>query len=356
VPVRIVEAPQKGPRDAVVVPEATLDEPIETAPEIDPPPSSSEIPAFPAQEQSLPEVPLLYERTPLQPVGLGPLPGSGNRKSGTGDGPLGDGPGLLAGPGHGVGTGGHGGPSGQQGAETPPVETPPPESEQPASGSKWGDEPPEQTLAGLPPGGVVVRADEPVFRPGDREELLRRVYSQRSYPEEALSLEIEGVVVVRFRLDRDGQARDITVVQPDEGRALLEEEAVRMVDAGSPYPVPEMRQAVEITSAVAYLVSEVSDRPKVVVVRPTGNPEVDGLALRIGEKEAASDPAPGWHVIPLSARGEALASLAGERRIVGFDGDKRLRTLFHEHMESIAPLPSRTAFLRVPIKFRILAD
>jgi TonB family protein len=57
------------------------------------------------------------------------------------------------------------------------------------------------------------------------------------YPRIAEAMGLEGMVVVRFRIDRDGRAREVRVIQGvDE---VLDDAAVAAVRAAEPFVSPE---------------------------------------------------------------------------------------------------------------------
>jgi protein TonB len=113
------------------------------------------------------------------------------------------------------------------GALTGPEPTPPGSQD---AGASEALSLPEPSIA-VPPTNVAAGASE-YFR------MVRlKIESCREYPYSARKRKLEGRVVVRFVIETDGRARDISVVE-SSGHAFLEEAAVEAVKKASPFPVP----------------------------------------------------------------------------------------------------------------------
>ncbi len=69
--------------------------------------------------------------------------------------------------------------------------------------------------------------------PGGQEELARFIRNEVTYPKKARRTGIEGKVVVRFVVDKDGRVTDVTVAKSVD--PLLDAEAVRAVQAMPPW-------------------------------------------------------------------------------------------------------------------------
>jgi len=203
---------------------------------------------------------------------------------------------------------------------------------------------------------VSLRGGEPPFDADRRAELVRRIYSQRNYPEEALDAGVEGEVMVRFRLDDKGLPLDIDVTQPSVGNDSLVREAVRMVAAGAPYPVPSMRRTIELFTAAAYRNTPGGRPDTVVVVLPSGNAPIDGHVTLLATEDAANDEREGWQLVSFAVRAVFDVPPGGpaEASLVSFEGDPRWRRFLLEHAGDLLPSGSSTGFLRLPIKFRIV--
>jgi len=64
--------------------------------------------------------------------------------------------------------------------------------------------------------------------PGGRSAWLRYLNKNFHYPDEAISNEVQGVVVIQFIVDKEGNVSNVEVISgPDQGG--LREEAVRVI-------------------------------------------------------------------------------------------------------------------------------
>lgn len=87
--------------------------------------------------------------------------------------------------------------------------------------------------------GVETQAAQPEFDPAavDRfwAEVRSRIAKNQTYPLWARRNNIEGVVVVRFSLTREGRVQKVEL-EKSSGHAVLDEAAVEAVLQGDPYP------------------------------------------------------------------------------------------------------------------------
>jgi len=239
----------------------------------------------------------------------------------------------------------------QDGADSGPPPLPRP------SAPTWPDDPPASLYAGLPSGGLRTLDLEPLFEADSREQMVRKVYSLSRYPQEALEAESEGTVTVRFRIDRNGHACDVEALAGTDGlHPSLSEEAVRMVKAGAPYPLPTLRNTVDLFVAVAWRNTPEARGDRIVVVMPSGDHSVDDKARALAAADAAREGLPGWHLSAWSVKAVADMS-AGERvervRFVSFEGDERLRSTVEKAVAARMEQVDRTGYLRIPIRFHI---
>jgi TonB family protein len=70
-----------------------------------------------------------------------------------------------------------------------------------------------------------------------QSELSGRINSQKRYPEEALAQHLQGIVKLHFTVDRAGDVVCARVVQ-SSGSALLDAEAIAMLQRATPLPFP----------------------------------------------------------------------------------------------------------------------
>jgi len=85
--------------------------------------------------------------------------------------------------------------------------------------------------------------------------LQQKINSFLTYPPEALEKGWEGIVKVRFTLNRDGRIKEIYIAE-SSGYPLLDAEAMLTVKDASPYPFPDAyknRKELEITLPVNYI-------------------------------------------------------------------------------------------------------
>lgn len=217
--------------------------------------------------------------------------------------------------------------------------------------------PPESLLSGLPPGGHSSGKPTTVLGKNQRSSLRKKVYAQTHYPEEAAELEMEGVVVVGFRLDGQGKPHDIHVTKGKDVHDSLRREAQEMVKRGAPYPVPVVRQPLEAFVAVAYLNTSQSPADLIEVIAASGDSRIDARAREIAAQEAALCPEEGWQVAayPLRAEFEFIpGSPLTDLRLVSYSGDVRFKSVVLERGPRMLAAPGRTGWLRIPIQFKIL--
>jgi TonB family protein len=74
-------------------------------------------------------------------------------------------------------------------------------------------------------------------QPSWHSELSARINSHKRYPEEALAQHLQGIVKLHFTVDRVGQVVCARVVE-SSGSALLDAEAVAMLQRATPLPFP----------------------------------------------------------------------------------------------------------------------
>ncbi len=218
-------------------------------------------------------------------------------------------------------------------------------------------EPPGSFLNGLPSTAVRLGETQTVFGDRSEEELRRRVYSSTYYPEAAADLELEGVVIVGFRVDGDGQPMDLSVTNPEMCHPLLQEEALTMVRSGAPYPIPESRREVGVTVALAYLNTPQSQAERVTMLLSSGVQEVDQHARQMAAQDAAQNEELGWH-LALYRVAAKVTVRSGHKfsspRLDAYSGDARLKRVFVESLPRLLPGDAQSARLKIPIQFRIL--
>ncbi len=221
------------------------------------------------------------------------------------------------------------------------------------------EEPPESLLVGLPGQAVSLGRDR-TFLGGEAEsEVRRRIYAQTYYPEAAAELELEGVVVVGFRVDGQGNPLDIEVANRKESHPVLCDEAVAMVRRGAPYPVPTLRRKVALTMAVAYLTTPDSRAERIRLVLPSGNAALDERVRQLAAQDATDDVGDGWQLAIYRIDAEVDVQPGPgmvSPRLVTYAGDVRLKRALVEHLHELLPVPPRSGQLKIPIQFRILDD
>ncbi len=244
------------------------------------------------------------------------------------------------------------------GPDTPALTPPPPAPGKPAEPAtpRISDSPPPALVSGLGNGYLTALPGDAILSDAARNELRERVYARHSYPREAVDLELEGDVTVRFRLDAEGAPIDVEAVEPQEGLTLLEEQAVRMVREGGPYPLPDIRRKVEFYVAVAILNTEEAGAVRSLVVRPSGLDAVDRFATRLAGSDVGASPEPGWKVVPF----KVLATLqspgssgdAAVVRVIELDGDERWRGFLEANSSRLGAPRDSSDYFSIPIRFR----
>lgn len=220
---------------------------------------------------------------------------------------------------------------------------------------QWPDEPPPSLWSGLPNGSFSSGAGEPLLNARDSKELIRRVYSQRSFPDDALDRGVEGQVIVRFRLDSAGKPLDVEIREPSSPDESLRSEAIRMILAGAPYPVPTIRHTIEFFVAVAYRNTPDAHPDKLVVVRPSSNKAIDQFALRLATADAARDEEEGWRLVSYAVRAVFDLPPSGPKHatLVSLEGDSRWAEFLTNHKDKLLSKNSGSGFLQLPIRFTI---
>jgi len=185
---------------------------------------------------------------------------------------------------------------GEGGAKATGPADPPMEAQIPTPPILFPPEPPESMISVLPPGGMQLGPGKSQYTERQKEDLLRRVYSKKSYPPEALDLALEGTVVVRFRLDDAGIPSEIRTAESCQAHELLQEMAVEMIRRGAPYPVPALRRTMDLYVAVAVLNTDEEQNASRIVVRPSGNATIDAHAVEMAAQDAGPKGS-GWYIL-----------------------------------------------------------
>lgn len=218
-------------------------------------------------------------------------------------------------------------------------------------------EPPPQFLDGLPAAAVRLGTTRMLFGERAEAELRRRVYANTYYPEAAADLDVEGVVIVGFRIDAKGQPADLSVTNAESCHPILQEEALAMVRGGAPYPVPEHTRDVDVTVALAYLNTPDAHAERIRMLLSSGAAGVDQQARQMAAQDATLQPELGWH-LALYRVSSRISVKPGEKvvspRLESFTGDARLKRVFVESLPQLLPLDDGGAHLKIPIQFRIL--
>jgi TonB family protein len=221
----------------------------------------------------------------------------------------------------------------------------------------YPDLPPSSLLSGLPGSAFGAGKSSTVLSKEQQQELRRRLYNQTYYPDSAADLDLEGMVVVGFRLNDKGQPIDVSVTNRDETHTILQEEAIAMVMRGAPYPVPVVRRALNLFLAVAYLNTTDSPAERIQNVLPTGIPALDDRVNNLAAQDAVTNPKPGWHIVtyPVTAQFELHPGrTVTSSRLIKFGGDKRLRRTILECLPNLMEVPGVSGVVKVPIQFRII--
>ncbi len=220
----------------------------------------------------------------------------------------------------------------------------------------YPDSPPGELVEGLPGGGHRTGPPTVAMTPKDRTALVRQVYRQQRYPAAAVEMGLEGAVVARFRLDREGNPANIEV-SGEGADPLFVEEAKRMLQNGGPYPVPVQRRQIEVYTAVACLHPGVSADVRCVTVRSSGSKEVDSHARAVARKRALKGDNLGWFVVefPVTLTVEQRISKDGqpEQEIVGLEGDKTFQAVVRNNLSSWLSPWTTTGVLVLPVEFRL---
>ncbi len=218
-------------------------------------------------------------------------------------------------------------------------------------------DPPHEFLDGLPSAAVRLGEAHTVFGERAEAELRRRVYAHTYYPEAAADLNLEGVVIVGFRINADGEPRDLSVTNPEMCHPILQEEALAMVRSGAPYPVPESSREVEVSVALAYLNTPEGHAERIHMLLSSGADAVDQHARQMAAQDATLTPELGWHLALYQVRGKIILK-PGEKmvtpRLDAFIGDPRLKRVFVESLPQLLPRNDDGTRLKIPIQFRIL--
>jgi protein TonB len=96
-------------------------------------------------------------------------------------------------------------------------------------------------------GGTEVRSD---WKKSYRRKVYSRIASAKRYPYSARRAGMEGKVVVRFTISRDGELISVSVVQPCE-YSLLNSDALEWVRRAAPFP-PFPAEAEESSMSFTY--------------------------------------------------------------------------------------------------------
>lgn len=135
-----------------------------------------------------------------------------------------------------------------------PADAPQPAAAAPLSETEPGQSPPSHvTSSPASPGAAI--SDPLALYAGKVRALLERY---KRYPSEARYDKIEGTVMLRFQLGRNGSVLDWSIIS-SSGDASLDEEAARMLRRASPFPdIPNElgRDRLELVVPVAFSLSK----------------------------------------------------------------------------------------------------
>jgi periplasmic protein TonB len=116
-------------------------------------------------------------------------------------------------------------------------------------------------MALLPPAELEPAAPPPpstAAQPGPPPDYLARLSAKlernKKYPSEARRQKIEGIVLIRFTIRRDGSVASCTLAR-SSGNALLDEEAVSLPERAGPFPpIPDeiAGEQLELTVPVTF--------------------------------------------------------------------------------------------------------
>ncbi len=236
------------------------------------------------------------------------------------------------------------------------VSEPSPLPEPAARTPEFPEAPPDDLLSGLPQGSWTVHPAQVTIPRDTREQVISRINAAKTYPREAVEVGEEGRVVVRFRLDAQGRARNVIIRDNVSGSDLLAAEALRVVRESGPYPVPVVTRVIEGFVAVAVFRDVPSGLVRSWVLRSSGVKDIDERARELAELDGPLKEAGGWDVqrFPFQAtyrfrRGSSGASTWSMESYSGATGLRR-------HLESHPPddaLDAVSEPLLLPIQFQI---
>lgn len=132
-----------------------------------------------------------------------------------------------------------------------------PPDEAPALVTLPADKPPEKIEAALPPAprtAEQVKGGAPSVEPSWAANLVRHLQRYKNYPAEARSHNEQGIVLLRFSLDRSGHVLTHHIVR-SSGYADLDNEVIAMITRAEPLPpfpasMPQAR--VELTVPIRF--------------------------------------------------------------------------------------------------------
>ena len=215
---------------------------------------------------------------------------------------------------------------------------------------------PDDLLAGLKKSGhLAVPSVKLRLRGSLAKQIREQIMERRLYPEDAVDLGLEGQVMTRFRLDARGRVQDLEVLNPDDVDPLLAEGARRSIQAGAPYPVPDVTVNASLYMAVACWTDGKGTVKRVRMVEGTGRDTLDAHA-RNQARATCTRRDLGWHVVEFEHEFKVRVHAQGDQfmpSLVASSLPKVWADVVRAELADLIPAITTTATMRIPITFRL---
>ena len=215
---------------------------------------------------------------------------------------------------------------------------------------------PDDLLAGLGKSGHLAVPSVKLHLRGSLAKRIReRIMERRIYPADAVDLGLEGQAMTRFRLDALGRVHDLDILNPDDVDPILADGARRSIQAGAPYPVPDITVNASLYMAVACWTDGKGTVKRVRMVEGTGRDALDARA-RDQASVACARHDLGWHVVEFEQKFKVRIHAVGDRfvpSLVASSLSKVWADVVRAELADLIPAIATTATMRIPITFRL---
>ncbi len=215
---------------------------------------------------------------------------------------------------------------------------------------------PDHLLAGLKKSGhLAVPSVKLRLRGSLAKQIREQIMERRIYPEDAVDLGLEGQAMTLFRLDARGRVHDLKILNLDDVDPILAEGARRSIQAGAPYPVPDITVNASLYMAVACWTDGKGTVKRVRMVEGTGRDALDTRARNQARAVCARSDL-GWHVVEFEHEFKVRVHAVGDNFVPSLMASSLPKVwvdVVRAELADLIPAITTTATIRIPITFRL---